>query len=109
MPSRLLEIAVADKPARVFPMNKPIVRIGRAQDNDIVLHDERAVSRWHAVISHEAEGPVMLFDLESENGTFLNGWPIGQPVPVQPDDTIKIGNFRFVLREERVTPDGPHR
>jgi pSer/pThr/pTyr-binding forkhead associated (FHA) protein len=100
MQSRSLEILFNQQQSRMFPIEKPIVRIGRAQDNDIVLAgDGRDVSRWHAVISSEADGSMMLADLESVNGTFLNGHPIAYPVPVGPDDTIKIGDFRLVVRE----------
>jgi pSer/pThr/pTyr-binding forkhead associated (FHA) protein len=96
-----LEILTAHEPARVFPIEKPIVRIGRAHDNDIVLADaKRNVSRWHAVLSREDDGTVILADLESANGTFLNGRMIGYPVTVRADDTIKIGSFHLVLREQ---------
>jgi ABC transport system ATP-binding/permease protein len=100
MPSRSLEIVTSGKSSRVVAMEKPIMRIGRAPDNDIVLSDQaRHVSRWHAVLSNDMDAPVTLFDLDSANGTFLNGRPIALPAPVQPDDTIKIGDFRLVLRE----------
>jgi pSer/pThr/pTyr-binding forkhead associated (FHA) protein len=100
MPSRSLEILLPDRLVRVFPIEKPVVRIGRAGDNDLVLSDAaRHVSRWHAALIAEADGPLILSDLESANGTFLNGRPIALPVPVLPDDTIKIGDFRLVLRE----------
>lgn len=108
MQSRSLEILIAHRPARVFPIEKPIVRIGRAHDNDIVLADAaRNVSRWHAVISHDDGAGVILADLESANGTFLNGRLIGHPVPVRVDDTIKIGSFRLILRESSGNPHAP--
>ncbi len=101
MQSRSLEILIAHQPPRTFPIEKPIVRIGRAQDNDIILAGAgRDISRWHAVISSEEDGPVVLADLESANGTFLNGHLIGRAVLVRPDDTIKIGDIRLVLREK---------
>jgi pSer/pThr/pTyr-binding forkhead associated (FHA) protein len=101
MSSRSLEIVIGGKSQNVFPLEKPLVRIGRAADNDIVLSDAtRQISRWHAVLSNDSDAPVILFDLESVNGTFLNGRPITLPVPVLPDDSIKIGGFRLVLREQ---------
>ena len=49
-----------------------IIRIGRAQDNDIVLsHD--FISSWHARISMSDDGKFFLEDLNSTNGTFVNG------------------------------------
>lgn len=100
MPSRSLEILLADIRVRVFPIEKSVVRIGRAGDNDLVLADAaRHVSRWHAVIFDNGDGPVILSDLASANGTFLNGRPIAVSVAVLPNDSIKIGDFRLVLRE----------
>ena len=100
MPSCSLQIVVDENSSWIFPIEKQIVRIGRAADNDLVLSDDaRHVSRWHATIRHDGRGPAVLSDLESVNGTFLNGRPIALPVPIFPDDTIKIGKFRLVLRE----------
>jgi pSer/pThr/pTyr-binding forkhead associated (FHA) protein len=100
MPAPSLEIVIDENSSWTFPIEKQIVRIGRAADNDVVLSDDtRHVSRWHAIIRHDGRGPVVLSDLKSVNGTFLNGRPIALPVPIFPNDTIKIGKFRLVLRE----------
>jgi hypothetical protein len=50
------------------------LRIGRAEDNDVVLRDGR-VSRNHARVV-AAEGGFALEDLGSSNGTFIDGHPI---------------------------------
>lgn len=102
MSSASLEIVIDESLSWIFPIEKQIVRIGRAADNDVVLSDNtRHVSRWHAEIRHDGHGPVVLSDLKSANGTFLNGRPIALPVPIFPGDTIKIGKFRLVLRQRR--------
>src|SRR5690348_16324014 len=55
-----------------------ITTLGRDSDNDIVL-DELTVSRCHAMLLPAADG-LRLIDLESTNGTLLNG------VPIPPDE-----------------------
>lgn len=62
--------------------------IGRGTDADIVL-PERQVSRYHLKI-HYRDGRYFLEDLESKNGTFLNGQQVKGTVPLQDGDEIQI-------------------
>jgi len=64
------------------------VSIGREEDNHIRLNDER-VSRFHAKIQ-EDNGRVILTDLDSTNGTRVNGHPVRMRV-LQVGDQILIG------------------
>ncbi len=66
----------------------PPITIGREEDNAIQLNDER-VSRFHAKIQENA-GRIILTDLESTNGTRVNGHPIKMHV-LQLGDQIAIG------------------
>lgn len=73
--------------------------VGRAEDNDVWL-DDMAVSRHHARIELTDRG-VVLEDLNSGNGTFVNEQRIDQPTVLQDQDTVAFGRqlFRFVGRE----------
>lgn len=62
--------------------------IGRGTDADIVL-PERQVSRYHLKI-HYRDGRYLLEDLDSKNGTFLNGQQIKGTIPIQDGDEIQI-------------------
>lgn len=62
--------------------------IGRGTDADIVL-PERQVSRYHLKIHHR-DGRYVLEDLDSKNGTFLNGQQVKGTVPLQDGDEIQI-------------------
>jgi len=64
------------------------INIGREDDNHIRLNDER-VSRFHAKIQEDA-GRVILTDLDSTNGTRVNGHPIRMRV-LQIGDQVLIG------------------
>ncbi len=69
------------------------ITIGREEDNHLRLNDER-VSRFHAKIQ-EDNNRVILTDLESTNGTRVNGHPIQMRV-LRYGDLIQIG--RCLLR-----------
>lgn len=71
--------------------------IGRLLENDVVF-DHPAVSRFHARITRHDDSTV-LEDLESANGTFVNGERIfpGTSYYLRPGDTIHIGPIKLLL------------
>lgn len=71
--SLAIELACINGPlmGQRFPMKRGWIAIGREPGNDVVL-DSSLVSRRHAVIVAENAG-VMLYDLDSTNGTWTNG------------------------------------
>ncbi|MGO9779123.1 MAG: FHA domain-containing protein [Streptosporangiaceae bacterium] len=80
------------------PTASPVDRrytIGRDSRCDLLIEDT-TVSRWHARLERTA-GRWLLTDLGSTNGTRLNGWRVGQPVPVQAGDLVTFGSALFVV------------
>jgi len=75
------------------------VTIGREEENTIQLNDER-ISRCHVKIQQDAER-IILTDLESTNGTRVNGLPMQMTV-LRPGDLISLGRcvLLFGSREE---------
>ena len=49
-----------------------VITIGKSPDNDCVIDDSQ-VSRHHARLTRDADGYWLLEDLNSLNGTFVNG------------------------------------
>lgn len=78
-----------------FPLRESL-RLGRERDNDLSLPDQQA-SRHHAVIQVR-EGRCWISDLNSRNGTLVNGARIAQPTPLSDGDSIQIGDTRFVFK-----------
>lgn len=76
---------------------KDLVYIGRSEDSDIVL-DSPIVSRKHAVVEKKKNGAFLIRDLDSSNGTFVNGKRISSPTPLSENDTILIGRFKLSLQ-----------
>ncbi|MBQ4345156.1 MAG: FHA domain-containing protein [Muribaculaceae bacterium] len=66
------------------------IKLGKESDNDIVIKDD-IVSRHHAVIIIDS-GVVKLKDLNSKNGTYVNGKRITSVVVLKPGDDVKLGN-----------------
>jgi pSer/pThr/pTyr-binding forkhead associated (FHA) protein len=74
------------------------VTIGRAPDNDLHV-DNLAVSSHHAKIFAE-EGRLIVEDLNSMNGTFVNRTRVhpGQKRPLQVNDVIQVGTVHLKVK-----------
>ncbi|HBY94737.1 MAG TPA: ABC transporter ATP-binding protein [Chloroflexi bacterium] len=74
--------------------------IGRDPQNDVALNHP-AISRNHARLTQRG-GAVVIEDLDSSNGTFVNGerLVVGQPRPLRPGDTIRVGPVKFIFGPE---------
>jgi pSer/pThr/pTyr-binding forkhead associated (FHA) protein len=66
------------------------VTIGRAQDNDLSIDADEFASVHHAKIEPRRDG-VWLTDLNSTNGTFVNGVKVTRPRKLSPGDVIRVG------------------
>ena len=101
-----LQVIEGQERGRVYRDLAAPVTLGREEDNAIRINDER-VSRFHAKIQVDSDR-VILTDLESTNGTRVNGHPIQMRV-LRPGDQISIGRSVLVFGEpEDLGPeDGP--
>ena len=68
-----------------------VITIGRGNDNDVVINDITASSRHLQIIQHD-DGHFSLVDLDSSNGTFVNGQKISGEKTLDPYDFVRIGN-----------------
>ncbi|MEJ2887830.1 ATP-binding cassette domain-containing protein [Actinomycetospora aeridis] len=78
----------------------PRVRIGRADDNDVVVSD-LLVSRHHAELVRRPDGGWDIVDLGSPNGTFVDG-ARARRAPVSPTSVVGIGHALFHLEGDRL-------
>jgi ABC-type multidrug transport system ATPase subunit/pSer/pThr/pTyr-binding forkhead associated (FHA) protein len=79
---------------------KTIITIGRDSTNDVVL-DIPIVSRFHAQVERVGQR-YRVRDLRSSNGTFVNDERTTGDVWLTPDDTIRIGPYRFVMGHDQL-------
>ncbi|HTI50028.1 MAG TPA: FHA domain-containing protein [Planctomycetaceae bacterium] len=91
---------------RVFADLVTPVTIGREEDNTIQLNDER-VSRFHVKIQEDG-GRVILTDLDSTNGTRINGHPVQVRV-LQHGDQMSIGRSLLLFGSDREIQDSLRR
>lgn len=70
--------------------------IGRSSDSGLVIRDDYT-STHHARLLNWTQGWVIQ-DLDSTNGTFLDGTRVIVPTPVPLGSTVKIGTTSFELR-----------
>ncbi|WP_433858802.1 FHA domain-containing protein [Streptomyces kronopolitis] len=83
------------RPSAVLPLPAArTTRIGRAPDSDLVV-DDLTVSRRHAELRAGPDG-FEIVDLDSHNGTYLNGQPVDR-APMIPGDIVGIGHAAFAL------------
>lgn len=82
---------------QVFELDPAGTDIGREPANHIVLDDPK-VSAFHAKIKVEEGKQLMVWDLASANGTFVNGEKVTAPVPIKENDAIRVGTTVLVLK-----------
>ena len=95
---RTLTEGQPEKTFRILPGG--VKTIGRATGADFIV-DAALVSRVHCRLTALPDGQLELRDLESTNGTYVNGVRIGQPLILMSGDRVKVGRVELVaLRDE---------
>ena len=84
---------VHESSGQEFSLGFEVVTIGRHRDNVITLEDPQ-VSRHHAEISMQG-GRWVIQDLESANGTFVNGQRVVAPRLLNHGDMVRVGQSSF--------------
>ncbi len=86
-----------DGQLKEYGLDKDEITIGRLSTNDVVLADDRSVSRRHAVIRRSNVGYV-IEDQQSNNGTYVDGEKILYPFVLHNGQSIKIGANELTFR-----------
>ena len=82
------------------------IKIGKASTNDIIINDN-SVSREHLEVFIDSYDNVFVTDLDSTNGTFVNGNRIDKSVKLETLDVLKVGNSlvqwpRFLIENDNL-------
>ncbi|MEN9620976.1 MAG: hypothetical protein RL499_1169 [Actinomycetota bacterium] len=95
-PARRLVITSGAKEGLELPLESDQLTIGRSADSGLVIRDDYT-STHHARLMLW-DGTWMIQDLDSTNGTVLNGKKVGAPTVVPLNTPITIGTTTFELR-----------
>ena len=96
MSDLILEIVEGSEAGRQLPLDS-VVDIGREPSLPLHLDTDTQVSRRHARIAPQG-GQVVVEDLGSTNGTYVNDQPISSPRSLNPGDKVRIGLTVVELR-----------
>jgi pilus assembly protein CpaF len=93
----VLTVVVHEKGGRTqrFPFEGDQFSVGREDDNELLL-DRANVSKHHLRF-RRVQGAVEVLDLESTNGTYVNGRKISGPRRVRRSDRVYVGDFILML------------
>jgi DNA-binding response OmpR family regulator len=100
----LLRIRHPDAPEIQIEWHRDSISIGRDQQNDIVVNHPLA-SRRHAVLERDEQG-YAIRDLQSTNGTYVNGEVIPDMHRLHSQDMIIVGNTEIVFIDPDATQKG---
>jgi serine/threonine-protein kinase len=84
-----LNIKLPDDGEMEYDVSKPEITVGRGENNDVVIDDER-VSRSHARLEINPHGEVKVIDMGSTNGVMVNGVKVKETV-IKPGDVVQMG------------------
>ena len=88
---------IADDGSAILEISLNRTMIGRGLDNDIRVANQE-ISRHHVVI-YRQDGTTMVRDLDSSNGTYLNGVRLAErAAPVAAGDSVLLGDLAFTYR-----------
>lgn len=90
-----------NEPARTFPLHSFPFSIGRRSDSSLCL-PLGCVSKNHAEIRLGFQGQLILADLGSTNGTFVNGEPVADEIIIRDNDLIHFASLVFRVGCSRV-------
>lgn len=93
--SRVLFVRSESQQGQEFDV-KDVVVMGRSEETDVVLDDPYA-SEFHLRLVAQENG-MMLHDLGSTNGTYVNGRRVSAPTELKRGDTIQVGKTVMEIR-----------
>jgi pSer/pThr/pTyr-binding forkhead associated (FHA) protein len=93
---------------KTYQLDEPIVQVGRGKRNDIVV-DDNEVSREHCRFVR-SDKHYEIFDLDSSNGTFVNGQRVKESWQLQQSSIIELGDsITFEYKTDEQAAEGVDR
>ena len=101
----MLRTLTSEQPEQVFRILPGGVRtVGRATGADFIV-DAALVSRVHCRLTALPDGELEVRDLDSTNGTFVNGERVDR-ARLADGDRLQVGRLELVVSRELTRPEG---
>ncbi len=98
-------VSYNSKVIKTYELDDDVITIGRLPENKICISN-MGISRRHSKIERDANDNLVLTDLNSLNGTFVNNKKMPKTVLAQ-GDTITIGKYTIVLESDERNRTAP--
>ena len=90
----------------VYKLNKERISIGRNRNSQIVINNN-TISKDHAIIEFDEDGNAIIKDLNSSNGTYVNGQRLKViPIRLKTGDKITFGKYEMEFIFEAFNTNG---
>ncbi len=106
-PTMKLTYETGEHAGRTIALDGRRMVVGRGRDSDIVLHDDEQVSRRHATLEERPDGTLLVTDLGSTNGTFVNGRCITGAVDLLGGERVRFGETSFRIEDDESVAASP--
>jgi sigma-B regulation protein RsbU (phosphoserine phosphatase) len=101
---RELLVQTPDGKTRRLALDRDCFMVGRASTNELCYPEDVGLSRQHLAV--ERDGDVWTVrDLNSKNGTFVNGVRIAEPYVLGPNDRVTAGHLTLEFAERVAPPE----
>ncbi|MEK7728135.1 MAG: FHA domain-containing protein, partial [candidate division KSB1 bacterium] len=90
---------VASAPIKNFNLSQGKLSLGRGSENDLQL-EGNMVSKFHARV-YAQDGKFYIDDLNSGNGTYVNGKKIRERHPLREGDEIRVGDYVMEFKKRK--------
>lgn len=94
-----MQLMNQNDPARPKQLTPGEITLGRASDNDVLISDITASQHHAKIFTYFCVSYIE--DLNSTNGTFVNGKQITKHI-LHPGDVVALGKCEFIVEENRV-------
>lgn len=83
---------------------RPAATVGRDPGNDLTL-DHPQISRFHARLALQGDGTLQITDLNSTNGTFINGQQLRGTATIPEGATLGFGPYRLLFQQGQLVKE----
>src|ERR1700730_11677476 len=101
---RELLVQTPDGKTRRLPLDRDCFMLGRASTNELCYPEDVGLSRQHLAVERDG-GVWAVRDLNSKNGTFVNGVRIAEPYVLGPNDRVTAGHLTLEFADRVLPPE----